>query len=60
MAEKKLNVPVTISTVIEEYQHEALRYIAFKEKVSMAQIFRDLIDKLINDKSNEYPIAINE
>jgi hypothetical protein len=29
---KRVQKPVTVTTVIEESQHEALRYIAYKER----------------------------
>lgn len=57
---KKLKDPVTISTVLEKEQHDALRYISFKEHIPMAELIRSTLNKLISEKSAEYPIPIND
>jgi len=46
-APKKLEKPVYVTTVLEESQHEALKYIAFKKRVPMAELFREALEKFI-------------
>jgi hypothetical protein len=53
---KKLEKPVTLFASIEEHQHEALRYIAYKEKRSIAEIVREALENYIKTKSKEYRI----
>jgi hypothetical protein len=47
---------VIITTVVEESQHEALRYIAHKEKVPLAELVRKALDDLIKKESKKYPV----
>ena len=47
---------VVLFASIAEAQHEALRYIAYKEKRSIADITREALDNYIAQKSTEYPI----
>lgn len=56
---KKLKKPVTITTIVEEEQHEALRYVAYKERKTMAEIIRAALEEYINKKSEEYPIRVS-
>ncbi len=60
MRPKILNKPVTVTTVLEKKQHDALRYISFRERTPMAEIIRSLIDALIKDKEKKYPIHIED
>lgn len=53
---KKLRQPVSITTVLEVDQYEALRYMAYKEHRSLADLFRTAVEELIVRKSREYPI----
>ncbi|MDI6759298.1 MAG: hypothetical protein QMD05_00585 [Candidatus Brocadiaceae bacterium] len=53
---KKLEKPVTLFAAIEESQHEALRYIAYKEKKSIAEIVREAIENYTKNVSKKYPI----
>ncbi|MFQ5862501.1 MAG: hypothetical protein ACE5IC_05200 [Candidatus Brocadiales bacterium] len=53
---KKLQSPVTLFAAIEESQHEALRYIAYKDKKSIAEIVREALDNYIKSTSKKYPI----
>lgn len=56
---KKLKKQVTITTVVEDDQYEALRYIALKEKIPIADLVRKSLNDLIKNKSKKYPIPIN-
>lgn len=42
--------------IIDESQHEALRYIAYKERRSIADVTREAIQRYIEAKSAEYPV----
>ncbi len=53
---KKLQSPVTLFAAIEESQHEAIRYIAYKEKKSIAEVVREALDGYIKSVSNKYTI----
>ncbi len=53
---KKLQSPVTLFAAIEESQHEALRYIAYKEKKSIAEIVREALENYIKGTSKKYPV----
>lgn len=53
---KKLQSPVTLFAAIEESQHEAIRYIAYKEKKSIAEIVREALDEYIKSASKNFPI----
>ena len=50
---KKLNHPVTLFAAIEESQHVALRYIAYKEKKSIAEIVREALENYLKDVSKK-------
>lgn len=49
-APKRVISPVTVTTVIEESQHEALKLIAYKKKTPMAKIVRMALEKLISEE----------
>lgn len=53
---KKLQQPVSITTVLEHDQYEALRFLAYKEHRSLADLFRAAVEQLIAEKSEEYAI----
>lgn len=53
---KKLEKPVTLFAAIEESQHEALRYIAYKEKKSIAEVVREALENYIKGTSKKYPV----
>ncbi|HHT9119754.1 MAG TPA: hypothetical protein ACFYD3_04310 [Candidatus Hypogeohydataceae bacterium YC41] len=53
---KMLEHPVTLFATIEESQHEAVRYIAYKEKKSIAEIVREALEDYIKSVSKKYPI----
>lgn len=53
---KRVQKPVTVTTVIEESQHEALRYIAYKERTPMAELVRQALDEMIRRQAKKYPI----
>jgi hypothetical protein len=53
---KKLEKPVTLFAAIEESQHEALRYIAYKEKKSIAEVVREALEGYIKSTSKKYPV----
>ncbi len=57
-SKKKLKKPVTITTVVEESQHEALKFVAFRERKTMAEIVRVALEDYIHKKSQEYPIRV--
>lgn len=57
-SETKKTFPVTITTVVEESQHEALRFVAFRERKTMAEIVRAALEDYILKKSQEYPIRV--
>ncbi len=59
MKAKKLKSPVTVSTVLEKEQHDALRFISFRERIPMAELIRATLDKLISEKSKKYRILID-
>lgn len=56
MGVKKLQQPVSITTVLETDQYEALRFMAYKEHRSLADLFRTAVEEFIARKSREYPI----
>jgi len=51
--EKKLNAPITLFAAIEEKQHEALRFIAYKERRSIADIVREAIAQYIKSRGEK-------
>ncbi len=51
-APKKLTKPVYVTTVLEESQHEALKYVAYKKRKSMAELLRLAIERLIEKESD--------
>lgn len=60
MREKKSGKRVVLFAAIDEPQHEALRYIAFRERRSIAEITRQAISRYVAEKSEEYPIGAVE
>lgn len=42
--------------IIDETQHEALRYIAYKERRSIADVTREAVQGYIDNKAREYPV----
>ena len=54
MARKKqVEKPVTVTTVIEETQHEALRAIAYKEHMPMAKLVRNALEEFIKKQAEK-------
>ena len=51
---------VVLFASVSEVQHEALRYIAFKERRSIASVAREAIQEYIERKSREYPLGVLE
>ena len=49
---------VTLFAAIDKEQYEAIRFIAYKEKKSLAEITRESLNDYIERKSKSYPIAI--
>jgi len=47
---------VVLFASIERGQHDALRYIAYKEKRSIADITRQALNNYIKQKSTEYSV----
>ena len=47
MPRSKLTAPVSVLTMIESSQHEALRLIAFNERRSVAELVREGIAEVI-------------
>ena len=43
----------TLNISIEEEQYEKLREIAYKSRKSIAQVIRELIDKLLKENSRD-------
>jgi hypothetical protein len=56
--ENKNGDRVTLFAAIGKEQYEAIRFIAYKEKKSLAEITRESLDDYIEKKSKSYPIAI--
>jgi len=54
---KKQNGRVVLFASIDRAQHEALRYIAYKEKRSIADITREALNNYIEEKSTRYQIG---
>ena len=48
---------VVLYAAIGEPHHDALRYIAFKEKRSVADVTREAIEQYLAAKAREYPIG---
>ncbi len=57
---RKVGKSVVLFASISEAQHEALRYIAFKERRSIADIMREALEDYIQRKSSEYPLGVVE
>lgn len=57
---RKIGKRVVLFASISEAQHEALRYIAFKERRSIADVTREALEGYIQRKSSEYPLAVPE
>lgn len=57
MAKKKLNAPVTVTTILEEEQHDALRDFAFRERIPMAELVRKAVDDLL---ANANSLAVDD
>lgn len=53
---KKTKRPVTVVTVIDEEQHELLLSIAFRENLTLAEIFRQALDEFIKKEATKAPI----
>ena len=49
---------VTLFARIEAEQHAALRYLAFKDHGSMAQVVRKALDVYIESRASELPEAV--
>ena len=50
-APKKLKNPVSVTTILEESQHEALKIVAFSKRKTMAELLRDAIQNLIEKEA---------
>ena len=48
---------VVLYAAIGEPHHDALRFIAFKEKRSVADVTREAIERYLAEKAREYPIG---
>jgi hypothetical protein len=48
---------VVLFASIDRAQHEALRYIAYKEKRSVADVTREALDKYVREKLTGHPIG---
>ena len=48
---------VVLYAAIGEPHHDALRYIAFREKRSVADLTREAIEQYLASKAREYPIG---
>lgn len=55
---KRVERPVTVTTVIEETQHDALRSIAYREHMPMAELVRKALDEFIKKQAEKAPISI--
>lgn len=51
--EKKLQSPITLFAAIEEKQHEALRFIAYKERRSIADVVREAVSQYIKSRGEK-------
>ncbi|MBF0403536.1 MAG: hypothetical protein H7843_12995 [Nitrospirota bacterium] len=56
-APKRLKKPVHITTVVEESQHEALRYFAYMEKRPIANLLREAIEDFIKGKTQKQGLS---
>lgn len=56
--EIKKEKKVMLIAAIEQSHYEALRFIAYKEKRSIADVTREALSHYITQKSKEYPIAV--
>jgi len=48
--QKKVERPVTVTTVIEEAQHEALRALAYQKHIPMARLVRQALDEFLKNQ----------
>ena len=55
--EKKLEAPVTLFAAIETHQHEGLRFIAFRQRRSIADVVREGIDEFLEKRAGELKAA---
>jgi hypothetical protein len=60
MSKRESEKRVVLFAAIDRAQHEALRYIAFRERRSIADVAREALDEYIAQKSKEYPISVVE
>ena len=51
-APKKLGKPVYVTTVLEEYQHDALKDIAYKKRKPMAELIREALSIMITKEAS--------
>jgi len=51
-APKKLGKAVYVTTVLEEYQHDALKDIAYKKRKPMAELIREALSKMITKEAS--------
>jgi hypothetical protein len=56
MARKKMDNPETVTTILEEEQHRKLQILKILEKKPMAEMIREAIQKLIEEKEKIHPI----
>jgi hypothetical protein len=48
-APKKLKKPVYVTTVLEESQHESLRWLAYKRHKPMAELIREVLNRALKE-----------
>lgn len=56
--EEKKGNRVTLFAAIDKEQYEAIRFIAYRENKSLAEITRESLNSYIEEKSKLYPIAV--
>ncbi|MBI4640496.1 MAG: ribbon-helix-helix domain-containing protein [Candidatus Tectomicrobia bacterium] len=50
--QKKVERPVTVTTIIEESQHEALRAIAYQKRLPMAKLVRQALEEFLKNQGD--------
>jgi len=60
MSKRESEKRVVLFAAIDREQHEALRYIAFRERRSIADVTREALEEYVARKSKEYPISAAE
>jgi len=52
----RIKRPVTLATAIDEEQHKLLLSIAFRENLTLAEVFRRALDEYIKKEATKAPI----